>query len=60
MIDQGSQLCEGVKGRIYGDVDMDLETSNDERWRLREGKQVLQKLSIHLIGFHLLRDQVHK
>ncbi len=48
MIDQGSQLRERVKGKIYGDADMDLETSNDEGWRLREGKQVLQELQFIL------------
>jgi hypothetical protein len=37
------QICEGVRGRIYGDADMNLERSNDEGWSVMDNPITLEE-----------------
>jgi hypothetical protein len=45
VIDQGSQLCEGVRGKIHEDVDVDLETLSDEGWSVTDNTIALEENS---------------
>jgi hypothetical protein len=39
----GWQLCDGVRGKIYGDADMNLERSNDEGWSVMDNPITLEE-----------------